>query len=193
MIYEPVSVPLHSRVFCVLMAFITVSTSNDQWRNRTVMSERPVYLTEQGYQQLAEELNQLKTVQRPKVAQRLHDALAEGELIENAELEDARREQAFIEGRIYVLEQQLRNATIIEANQPSAGVVTIGSHVTVLEEGASQPEVYHMVGSAEASPKEGKISNESPLGKVLLGKRVGQKAIVRAPDGDIVFEILEIA
>lgn len=157
------------------------------------MSERPVYLTEQGYQQLAEELNQLKTVQRPKVAQRLHDALAEGELIENAELEDARREQAFIEGRIYVLEQQLRNATIIEANQPSAGVVTIGSHVTVLEEGASQPEVYHMVGSAEASPKEGKISNESPLGKVLLGKRVGQKAIVRAPDGDIVFEILEIA
>lgn len=193
MICEPVSVSLHSRVFCVLMAFITASASNDQWRNRIVMSERPVYLTEQGHQQLAEELNQLKTVQRPKVAQRLHDALAEGELIENAELEDARREQAFIEGRIYVLEQQLRNATIIEANQPSAGVVVIGSHVTVLEEGFSQPEVYHMVGSAEASPKEGKISNESPLGKVLLGKRVGQKAIVRAPDGDIVFEILEIA
>lgn len=157
------------------------------------MSERPVYLTVTGYQQLLEELNQSKTVQRQKVALRLHDALAEGELIENAELEDARREQAFIEGRIYVLEQQLRNAIIIEANQPAAGIVILGSRVTVLEEGASLPEVYSMVGSAEASPTEGKISNESPLGKVLLGKRVGEKAIVRAPDGDIVFEILEIA
>jgi len=157
------------------------------------MSERPVYLTKDGYEQLVEELNQLKTVQRPKVAQRLHDALAEGELIENAELEDARREQAFTEQRIYNLEQQLRNAVLIEQNQPAAGIVGIGSHITVLEEGLSTPEVYHMVGSAEASPKEGKISNESPLGKVLLGKRVGDKAIVRAPDGDIVFEILEIA
>ncbi len=157
------------------------------------MSERPVYLTQEGYQQLVEELNQLRTVQRQKVAQRLHDALAEGELIENAELEDARREQAFVEGRIFTLEQQLRNAIIIEQNQPAAGIVNIGSRITVLEQGATTPEEYHMVGSAEASPKEGKISNESPLGKVLLGKRVGDKAVVRAPDGDIVFEILEIA
>ncbi|MBN1921314.1 MAG: transcription elongation factor GreA [Anaerolineae bacterium] len=157
------------------------------------MSERPVYLTQQGYEQLVEDLNHLKTVLRPKVAQRLHDALAEGELIENAELEDARREQAFIEGRIYIFEQQLRNAIIIEQNQSTAGVVGIGGRITVLEEGMSTPEVYQMVGSAEASPTEGKISNESPLGKVLLGKRVGDKAIVRAPDGDIVFEILEIA
>jgi len=157
------------------------------------MSERPVYLTPEGYQQLLEELDYLKTVQRQKVAQRLHDALAEGELIENAELEDARREQAFVEGRIYALEGQVRNAIIIEPNQAVKGVVAIGSRVTVLEEGADTPEVYQMVGSAEASPKEGKISNESPLGKVLLGKRVGDKAIVRAPDGDIVFKILEIA
>ncbi len=157
------------------------------------MSERPVYLTPEGYQQLLEELDYLKTVQRQKVAQRLHDALAEGELIENAELEDARREQAFVEGRIYALEGQVRNAIIIEPNQAAKGVVAIGSRVTVLEEGVDTPEVYQMVGSAEASPKEGKISNESPLGKVLLGKRVGDKAIVRAPDGDIVFKILEIA
>lgn len=157
------------------------------------MSERPVYLTKEGYQQLQEELHQLKTVRRPRVAQRLHDARAEGELIENAELEDAQREQAFIEGRIYLLEQQLRNAIIIDPQQSKAGVVTLGSCVTVLEEGATQPEVYYLVGSTEASPKEGKISNESPLGKVLLGKRVGDKAIVKAPDGDIVFEILEIA
>lgn len=157
------------------------------------MSERPVYLTQEGYQQLSEELHFLKTVQRPRVALRLHDALAEGELIENAELEDARREQAFIEGRLYQLEQQLRNATIISPDQTSSDVVNIGSRITVLEEGETTPEIYHMVGSAEASPKEGKISNESPLGKVLLGKRAGDKATVRAPDGNIVFEILEIA
>ncbi|MDX9953228.1 MAG: transcription elongation factor GreA [Anaerolineae bacterium] len=157
------------------------------------MSERPVYLTQEGYQQLVEELNQLRTIQRPKVAQRLHDALAEGELIENAELEDARREQAFTEQRIYILEQQLRNAILIEKTSAPKDIVGIGSHITVREAGTDMPEVYHMVGSAEASPMEGKISNESPLGKVLLGKRVGDKATVRAPDGDIVFEILEIA
>jgi len=155
------------------------------------MSEHPVYLTEEGYKQLQEELHFLKTVRRQQVAERLHNALAEGELIENAELEDARREQAFVEGRVYTLEQQIHNAVIIEGNHPE-GVVTIGSHVTVLEEGAAAPEVYHMVGSAEADPMEGKISNESPLGAALLGKHVGDKAIVRAPDGNIIFHILTV-
>lgn len=155
------------------------------------MSEHPVYLTEEGYKQLQEELHFLKTVRRQQVAERLHNALAEGELIENAELEDARREQAFVEGRVYTLEQQMHNAVIIEGNH-AAGVVTIGSHVTVLEEGASAPEIYHMVGSAEADPTEGKISNESPLGAALLGKHVGDKAIVRAPDGNIIFQILTV-
>ncbi len=155
------------------------------------MSEHPVYLTEEGYKQLQEELHFLKTVRRQQVAERLHNALAEGELIENAELEDARREQAFVEGRVYTLEQQVHDAVIIEGNHQE-GVVTIGSHVTVLEEGAATPEIYHMVGSAEADPMEGKISNESPLGAALLGKHVGDKAIVRAPDGNIVFQILTV-
>ncbi|MBN1259392.1 MAG: transcription elongation factor GreA [Anaerolineae bacterium] len=156
------------------------------------MSERPVYLTPEGYDQLHKELNTLKTVDRQRVAQRLHDALAEGELIENAELEDARREQSFVESRIYALEQQLRYAAIIEKPETQAGVVTLGSHVTVCEVGGAEPEEYDVVGSAEASPIHGRISNESPLGKALLGKRIGDKATVRAPDGDIVFEILAV-
>lgn len=155
------------------------------------MSNRPVYLTPEGQETLEQELNFLKTVRRQEVANRLHEALGEGELIENAELEDARREQSFVEGRILTLEEQLRKAIIIESNQ-SDGVVGVGSHVTVQEYDVDSPEEYHVVGSAEADPAHGKISNESPLGRALLGKRVGEKAMVQAPDGDIVFDILAV-
>jgi len=155
------------------------------------MSNRPVYLTPEGREALEQELNFLKTVRRQQVANRLHEALGEGELIENAELEDARREQSFVEGRILALEEQLRKAVIIE-NSQSDGVVGVGSHVTVQEHDVDSPEEYHVVGSAEADPAHGKISNESPLGKALLGKRVGDKAVVQAPDGDIAFDILAV-
>jgi transcription elongation factor GreA len=150
-----------------------------------------VYLTHDGYEALEKELNHLKTVRRQEVANRLHAALGEGELIENAELEDARREQSFVEGKILALEEQLRKAVIIEGVK-STGAVGLGSHVTVREVGTDDTEKYHMVGSTEADPAHGKISNESPLGKALLGKRVGNKAIVQAPDGDIVFEVIII-
>jgi len=150
-----------------------------------------VYLTHDGYEALEKELNHLKTVRRQEVANRLHAALGEGELIENAELEDARREQSFVEGRILALEEQLRKAVIIEGATAN-GAVGLGSHITVKEVGTEAIEKYHMVGSAEADPAHGKISNESPLGKSLLGKRVGNKATVQAPDGDIVFEIITI-
>jgi transcription elongation factor GreA len=150
-----------------------------------------MYLTREGYDTLEQELNHLKTVRRQEVANRLHAALGEGELIENAELEDARREQSFVEGRIFALEEQIRNAVIIETAQAN-GIVGVGNCVTVQEETADAPEQYLVVGSAEADPARGKISNESPLGKALLGKRVGDKAIVRAPDGDIVFKVISI-
>ena len=156
------------------------------------MSERPVYLTSAGYEQLQQDLHQLKTVRRQQIAERLHNALTEGELIENAELEDARREQAFIETRVYQLEQQLRRAVIIENDGATTDMVSLGYHVTVQEEGSPTPEKYYMVGSAESSPTEGRISNESPLGQALLGKRVGEQAVVRAPAGDIVFPILAV-
>lgn len=155
------------------------------------MSNRPVYLTPEGREALDQELNYLKTVRRQEVANRLHEALGEGELIENAELEDARREQSFVEGRILALEEQLRKAVIIEGGE-SNGVVGVGSHVTVQEHDVDAPEEYHVVGSAEADPARGKISNESPLGKALLGKHIGDKAVVQAPDGDIVFDILAV-
>ena len=155
------------------------------------MSNGPVYLTPNGYEALQEELHNLKTIRRQEVANRLHAALGEGELIENAELEDARREQSFLEGRILALEEQLRKAVIIE-NTGSTGIINLGCYATVKEVGYDETETYHVVGSAEADPVHGKISNESPLGKALLGKKVGEQAVVQAPDGDIVFEIVTI-
>ncbi len=156
------------------------------------MPERPVYLTPEGYARLQKEYEFLTTVRRQEVARRLHAALEEGDLIENGELEEARREQAFVEGKIAELEEQLRHAVLIEAPHGEAGTVALGSRVTVQEEGMEETEVYHIVGFAEADPRQGKISNESPLGKALLGKRAGEQAIVHAPAGDIVFRILDV-
>jgi transcription elongation factor GreA len=157
------------------------------------MSSRDVvYLTQEGFAALSEELEHLKSVRRLEVAERLHNALGEGELIENAELEIARSEQAFVEGRILDLEERLRKAQIITRNGPNPDTVTIGSTVTVRERGESEDEEYFLVGSSEADPSNGRISNESPLGRALIGKRIGNKAVVKAPDGDLVFEIISI-
>ena len=157
------------------------------------MNRRPVvYLTPEGYEALKRELEYLTTVRRQEVAQRLHNALKEGELIENAELEEARREQSFVEGRILELQEKLRNAKIIPTERENTGYVTLGSRVKIREHGASTEEEYLLVGSEEADPRSGRISNESPLGRALLGKRVGDRAVVQAPDGDIIFDILEI-
>lgn len=155
------------------------------------MDQQQTFLTREGYQKLVQELDYLRTVRRQQVARRLHEALEEGEILENAELEDARNEQAFVEGRILTLEGILSNAAIIEEAGPRE-IVGVGSRVTVVEEGDSLPETYHIVGSAEADPAEGLISNESPLGRALMGRKVGEKATVHAPAGLLVFEITEI-
>jgi len=154
------------------------------------MSEQPTFLTREGYQKLNQELNHLRTVRRQQIAQRLHLALAEGDILENAELEDARNEQAFVEGRILALENMLGDVVIIEEDGPHE-TVELGSRVTVVEEDES-PETYHIVGSAEADPANGLISNESPLGRALMGRRVGEIAEVNAPDGVLVFRIADI-
>lgn len=153
------------------------------------MSEQE-FITREGYKKLEEKLNYLRTVRRQEVAQRLHRALEEGDILENAELEDARNEQAFLEGRILTLESLLRNASIIEENGPRESV-GVGSHVTIAE-GDEPPETYHIVGSAEADPTQGLISNESPLGKALMGRKVGETAEVNAPDGVLVFKVVGI-
>ncbi len=151
----------------------------------------PLYLTAEGYKKLEEELEYLRTVKREEVARRLHEALAEGgELIENAEYEAAKNEQAFVEGRIQELEYLLSNARVVE--NPPTDHVDVGSKVTVVYEDGSE-ETYTVVGAAEASPREGLISNESPLGQALMGRRVGDEAEVEAPDGTFRVKIIKVA
>ena len=154
------------------------------------MNKQQAFLTREGHQKLEQELDYLRTVRRQEVARRLHQALAEGDILENAELEDARNEQSFVEGRILILEEILRNAVLIKEEGPRE-TVGVGSRVTVVE-GDGPPETYHIVGSVEADPARGSISNESPLGRALMGRKVGDTAEVDAPDGVLVFKVVEI-
>lgn len=155
------------------------------------MTEQTTFLTSEGLRKLEEELEHLRTVRRQAVAQRLRAVLEEEQdILENAEYEDAKNEQAFVEGRILTLETILKNVVIIEEGG-SADRVGIGSRVTVAEE-KEEPETYHIVGYAEADPKMGRISNQSPLGQALLGHRVGDEVIVNAPDGILRFRIIAI-
>lgn len=149
------------------------------------------YLTPEGLKRLEEELEYLKTVRRAEVAQRLHDAMAEGEVEENPEYEDAKNEQAFVEGRILEIETILANAVLIENKGPS-NEVRLGSKVTITEVGSGQKEHYIIVGSAEADPASGRISNESPLGRALLGHKVNDIVSVQAPEGEIKFKVTHI-
>ncbi len=152
------------------------------------MTDQTTFLTKEGQKKLEEELHYLQTVRRHEVADRLHAAMEEGDIDENAEYDDAKNEQAFVEGRILMLEGMLKNATIIEESRASDEVV-LGSKITIVE-GNGAPEVYHLVGAAEADPTKGKISNESPLGKALMGRRVGDTVQVSAPAGLLTFRIV---
>jgi transcription elongation factor GreA len=156
------------------------------------MVEQPQYLTPEGLVNLEKRLKYLKDVRRVEIAERLRQAMEEGgDLNENAEYEDAKNEQAFLEGEITRLETIISSAEIIEDTGKKDQVV-VGSHVTVVEKGTKEQEIYHLVGSAEAKPSEGKISIESPLGKALMGAKPGQKVTVKAPDGELVFTIKSI-
>ena len=148
------------------------------------------FLTRQGYQKLQEELEYLRTVKRQEDAQRLHEAMEGGELIEDAEYEAAKNEQAFVEGRIQELEMLLANARVID-DSPKMDVAQVGSRVTIQEEGCD-PEVYTIVGPAEADPRAGRISNESPLGRALLDHRINDKVRVDAPGGSFTVIIVKV-
>ena len=155
---------------------------------------KPHLLTEEGLAKLTKELEYLRKEGREKVADRLHRAFQDGQdddFVENAELEAARHEQAFLEGRIQELEDILKNYTII-ADNGSHDTVQVGNWVTVSEEGFDDDERYHLVGAAEADPAAGRISNESPLGVALLGKKVGEVVRVNAPNGVLEFKIVKI-
>ncbi len=154
----------------------------------------PQYLTVKGLEELENRLKYLKETRRPEVAERLRLALEEGgDLTENAEYEDAKNEQAFVEGEIMRLEGILSSAEVIEETKGKKDSVRVGARVTIVEEGSKEKEVYHLVGSAEANPQEGKISIESPLGKAILGAKVGDKVQVNAPEGPITFTVKAIA
>ncbi len=157
------------------------------------MDTKPVYITPDGFAKLKAELDELLNVRRPALAARLHDAIQQGDLSENADYITAKEEQGFMEGRILELEAAVRNVVLIEENTARDGRIRLGCHVTVREDGFDDPETYHVVGSTEANPAAGKISHESPLGSALMGHKVGDEVMVSAPAGKITFRILKVA
>ena len=157
------------------------------------MSEAKKYImTYEGVKKLEEELEHLKTVKRKEITEKIKVALGYGDLSENSEYDEAKNEQAFTEGRIIQLENMLKNAEVVDENDISTDVVSIGSKVKVKDYEFDEEVDYTIVGSAEADPMEFKISNESPVGRGLMGKKVGDIVEVTVPGGVNKFEVLEI-
>jgi transcription elongation factor GreA len=153
------------------------------------VNTKTTYISKDGLDKLRAELAEMTNVRRPEIAQRIHDAKEHGDLSENAEYEDAKNEQAFVEGRIQTLETMIKNASLIDEHT-STDHVQIGSTVKV--KGDDGTETFSIVGSAEAKPADGRISNESPVGRALLGRKKGDKVVVKVPAGDFAYTILEI-
>lgn len=159
------------------------------------MTEPVTFVTSAGLKRIQDELNELRTVARPRIIRQLKDTLeqasAQASPLENPDYAVAKNEQSFVEGRIQQLELILKTAVLIDESQ-TGDEVTLGTKVTVQEEPDGPPEHYHVVGSVEADPLHGYISNESPLGKALMGHREGDRVTVHAPAGDIEFRILSL-
>ena len=148
------------------------------------------YLTADGRRKLQEELDYLRTVRRPAVARQIHEAKEGGDIMENAGYDEAKNAQAFVEGRIMTLEALLNKVQNIEEGN-RGDQVSLGSKVKVAED-RGEPEVFNIVGKVEADPTKGRISNESPLGRALMGRRKGDKVTVQTPDGPVVFRVLQV-
>ena len=151
----------------------------------------PTYLTAEGAARLKAELEELKGPAREALAQRLRSAIQMGDLSENADYHKAKEDQGFLEGRIQELDYMMRNMVIIDDLPTQSDEVGIGSHVTIQEEDYP-PDTYYMVGSKEADPRKGRISNESPIGQALMGAKVGTIVSAKTPNGEIKFKILKI-
>lgn len=156
------------------------------------MSEKEVILTPEGLKKLEEELEHLKSVKRREVAERIKIAIGYGDISENSEYEDAKNEQAFVEGRIITLEKMLRNARIINNEDVDVNTVSIGSVVILKDMEFGDTVEYTIVGTAESDPFQNKISNESPVGKAILGKKKGSQVEVNVPAGTIQYQIIDI-
>ena len=156
--------------------------------------ERETILTASGLRKLEEELEHLKGTRRKEVAERIKQAKEFGDLSENAEYDDAKNEQAFVEGRILQIEQMLRSARLIDNDHAAdASAVTFGSTVTIRDAAVGDEASYTIVGTAEADPLRDRISNESPVGQALLGRKIGDTVTIRVPAGTLKYTILEIA
>ena len=153
------------------------------------MTQQPTYLTPEGEKKLKAELAELTGPRREELAKRLRSAIQMGDLSENADYHKAKEDQAFLEGRIQEIEAVLRTAIIVE--KTNSDVVTVGSQVTVQEDNFP-PETYSMVGAKEADPRNGKISNESPIGRALMDHKVGDVVVAETPGGQVKFKILKI-
>ncbi len=154
--------------------------------------EKETILTESGLRKLEEELEYLKSTKRKEIAERIKAAKEFGDLAENAEYDDAKNEQAFVEGRILQIDQMLRNARVIDNSTVPSDAVTVGSTVRLKDVAAGEELSYTIVGSAEADPLRDRISNESPVGQALIGHKKGQTVTVKVPAGTLKYTILEI-
>ncbi|MDM8526880.1 transcription elongation factor GreA [Anaerolineales bacterium HSG24] len=154
------------------------------------MADKPVYLTPEGKKKLEEELEYLTTVRRREVAEAIRSAKEEGDLSENSAYDEAKLQQGFLEGRVQEIELQLRNAELIQKNGKT-DTINIGNYVTVFDEDFGEEETYQIVGSAEADPSNGRISNESPVGKVLLGCKAGDMVEAETPGGTVSLKIVK--
>lgn len=155
------------------------------------MTTKDVYLTKTGFEKLQEEYKELTEHRRQSVASKIKEARELGDISENSEYDSAREEQGFVEGRITELRKLLNNAIIVEEEEGKAGVVAVGSRIKVHLDGEEQH--FQLVGAEEADPLSNKISHESPLGRALLGRKVGDKVEVSAPVGNLIYTIIEVA
>ena len=157
-----------------------------------IVGERDSYLTKEGFGRIQSELNELRTVRRAKVAERIQKAKELGGTVDNAEYDDSKNEQAFVEGRVLTLEKIVANVVIIGDVTIQSDIVQLGGYVTLLHQNGDE-EGYTIVGSAEADPAQGRISNESPVGKALLNKKVGEDVQVKTPAGVVTLTISGIS
>ena len=162
-------------------------------RNGSEMMEKDIFFTPEGLEKIENEIEFLKTVRRKEVAERIKVALGYGDLSENSEYDEAKNEQAQVEERIVKLENMVRNAVVIESDDLNTEIVNIGSTVSVKDLNTDKESTYTIVGSAESSPLEGKISNESPVGSKLIGKKIGDVIDIEVPKGTITLEVMNIS
>ncbi len=156
------------------------------------MVDREIILTPEGYRRLKDEIDYLSTAKREEVAERIRSSREFGDISENSEYDDAKNEQAMLEARIYALEEKLRGATVIDSGAVSTDTVNVGTKVTLQDMERGEVLQYAIVGSAEADPTDHKLSNESPVGRAILGRKPGDKVTVAVPQGSKKFKVLAI-